>query len=364
MPFSQDQFRAIVSGQRRDAKASIARSLLRVASLACSPVVRFRNALYDCRILRVQHVDAVVISVGNLTVGGTGKTPLVVWLCRLVQQRQRRCAILTRGYKSPKKGELSDEPALLAARCPGVNVVVDPDRVAGAKQAIGEHSAEVLILDDGFQHRRLARDIDIAAIDATLPFGYGRLLPAGLLREPVSGLRRADAVVITRCDQVSEESLAQIEGQVRQINPGAILATSIHAPVNAATRGGTEIGLEELRGKRVYAFCGLGNPEAFFDTVRHVGCLLVGCRRFDDHHAYTSDCLSEIRRQAAEHNVDYIVTTQKDWTKLAGLIPPENDPPMVYLAIKMEFRTGTEQLTVLIDRILAGRMPVLPRSGK
>lgn len=326
-------------------------------------VVRLRNGLYSRGLFRARKVSAVVISVGNLTVGGTGKTPLVAWLCQAMRQRQRRCAVLTRGYKA-KKGELSDEPALLAARCPDVNVVVNPNRLAGAKRAISEHGAEVLLLDDGFQHRRLARDIDIVAIDATGPFGYGRLLPAGLLREPVTGLRRAKAVVITRCDQVSEERLAQIQRQVRQMNADAIIATSIHAPVNAATRGGTEIGLEELRGKQVYAFCGLGNPEAFFDTVRRIGCVLVGWRSLDDHCAYTSASLDEIRRQGREHNAEYIVTTQKDWTKIASLMPPENDPPIVYLAIEMEFISGSEQLTDLIDRVVDGKMPHLQKPGK
>jgi tetraacyldisaccharide 4'-kinase len=328
-----------------------------------SVVVRLRNGLYSAGLFRAHKVVAAVISVGNLTAGGTGKTPLVVWLCTIMRKRQRHCAILTRGYKT-QKGQLSDEPAVLAARCPDVNVVVNPDRVAGAKHAISEYHAEVLLLDDGFQHRQLARDVDIVTIDATAPFGYGRLLPAGLLREPVAGLRRADAVVITRCDQVSEKGLAQIEGQVRRIHPDMVIATAIHAPVSAATCGGEEIGLEELRGKRVYAFCGLGNPEAFFDTVCHIGCVLAECRSFDDHHAYTSDCLSEIRRRAGECNVDYIVTTQKDWTKIAGLITPENDPPMAYLAIEMEFVTGAEQLTALINRVLNGTISRSQRPGQ
>ncbi len=326
-------------------------------------MVRLRNGLYSAGLLRAHEVAAPVISVGNLTVGGTGKTPLVVWLCRAMRRRQRRCAILTRGYKT-QKAELSDEPALLAARCPDVTVVVNPNRVAGAQRAIGQHGAQVLLLDDGFQHRRLARDVDIVTIDATAPFGYDRLLPAGLLREPVAGLRRAGAVVITRCDQVSEERLAQIEGRVRRVNADAVIARAMHAPVNAATCGGVEIGLEELRGKRAYAFCGLGNPEAFFDTVRHVGCVLAGCRSFDDHHAYTRECLAEIRRQAAENSVDYIVTTQKDWTKIERLMPAENDPPMAYLAVEMEFLTGSEQLTALIDRVLDGKISRLHRSGQ
>jgi tetraacyldisaccharide 4'-kinase len=360
---NQETYRNLVSGHTSGLHAILLRVLFTFLSWPYALVVRLRNGLYSAGLFRAHKVNAAVISVGNLTVGGTGKTPLVAWLCRTMRERQRRCAILTRGYKTQKE-ELSDEPAVLAARCPNANVVVNPDRVAGAKQAISEHGAEVLLLDDGFQHRRLARDIDIVAIDATLPFGYGRLLPAGLLREPIAALRRANVVVITRCDQVSEERLAQIERQVRQVNPDVVIATSIHAPVNAATCGGTEVGLEELRGKRVYAFCGLGNPEAFFDTVRHVGCVLVGWQSYDDHYAYTGASLSEIRRQASEHNADYIVTTQKDWTKITSLMPPENDPPIVYLAIEMEFISGSEQLTDLIDRVVDGKMPQLHKSGK
>jgi tetraacyldisaccharide 4'-kinase len=361
---NQETYRNLVSGHTSGPRAILLRVLFALLSWPYSLVVRLRNDLYSMGLLRARKVNAAVISVGNLTVGGTGKTPLVVWLCRTVRQRQRRCVILTRGYKTQKMGELSDEPAMLAARCPDVSVVVNPNRVAGAKRAIGDHGAEVLILDDGFQHRRLARDIDIVTIDATLPFGYGRLLPAGLLREPIAGLQRASAVVVTRCDQVSEERLAQIERQVRQANPDVIVARSIHAPVNAATCGGTEIGLEDLRGKRVYAFCGLGNPEAFFDTVRHIGCVLLGRRSFDDHYAYTSESLGEIRRQAKDHSADYIVTTQKDWTKIACLMPLEDAPPIVYLAVEMEFITGVEQLTGLMNRVLDGRMPPSHKLGK
>ncbi len=363
-------YRDLVSGRPLGPCVTFVRMLLVFLSWPYSLAVRLRNGLYSAGLLRARKVPAAVISVGNLTVGGTGKTPLVAWLAKKLQSKGLRVAILTRGYRATNhKSEIEnqkydDEPALLAAGCPGVNVVVNPDRIAGAKRAIDEHYAEVLLLDDGFQHRRLARDIDIVTIDATAPFGYGRLLPAGLLREPISGLRRADAVVITRSDQVSEESLAQIEGQAHRINPDAIIATSIHAPVNAITSGDAEIGLDELRGKRVYAFCGLGNPQAFFDTVRHIGCVLVGCRSLDDHHAYTGDCLGEVRRQAATQNVDYIVTTQKDWTKIAGLISPANDPPMVYLAVEMEFVTGSEQLTALIDRVVDSKMSSVSKSGQ
>ena len=362
------------------------RLLLVLLSWPYSLAVWVRNGLYSLHLLRAHKVDAVVVSAGNLTTGGTGKTPLVVWLCRLVRQRGLRCAILTRGYKATNQKskienrKYSDEPAELTGACPDVPIVVNPDRVAGAVEAIhsiaapppsggipaegGWATPPVLLMDDGFQHRRLARDIDIVVIDATLPFGYGKLLPAGLLREPVSGLRRADAVVITRCDQVSEKQLAWVEEQIRRIHPRAVVATSIHAPVGAAVQGGGEIGLEELRGKQVFAFCGIGNPEAFLDTVRHIGCILVGSQSFDDHCVYTGECLSEVHRLAKEHKADLLLTTQKDWTKIAKLPAPEDGPPLACLGIELKFIRGAEPLTALIEHALSDTIRRGHETGK
>jgi tetraacyldisaccharide 4'-kinase len=325
--------------------------------------VRARNGLYSAGAFKSHKVNAAVICVGNLTVGGTGKTPLVVWLAKYLQSRGLRVAILTRGYKATdqkskiKNQTYNDEPAELAAACSGIPIVVNADRVAGAKQAIRGSDAQVLILDDGFQHRRLARDIDIVAVDATMPFGFDKLLPAGLLREPVTGLRRAGAVVMTRCDQVGQERLAQIEGRVRQMNPEIVVSMSVHKPVGAVTREGTQIGLEELRGKKVYAFCGLGNPEAFFETIRRTGCVLVASESFDDHHNYAGDCLSQICWHAGQHRADYILTTQKDWTKIVRLTASQKAPPLVCLAVELTFIAGAELLTALIDRVVGGRMP-------
>jgi tetraacyldisaccharide 4'-kinase len=363
MAISQDQFKAIISGRRRDARAGIARSLLGAASQGYRLAVHVRTALYDHRLFRTHQVDAAVLSVGNLTVGGTGKTPLVVWLAGHVQSKGLRVAILTRGYKATNQEseienqKYSDEPALLATVCPGVPVIVNPDRVAGADRAIGEHSAQVLILDDGFQHRRLARDIDIVTIDATSPFGFDKLLPAGLLREPVAALRRAHAVVMTRCDQASRERLAQIERRIQGVNPRAIVSMSVHKPVGAVSLSGAQISLEELQGRKVYAFCGLGNPEAFFETTRGLGCVLVERESFDDHHDYTSHCLDRICRQARQRNADYILTTQKDWTKILRLPVSAGAPPLACLAVELTFIAGADRLTGLIDRVLGGRMP-------
>ncbi|MEN6428048.1 MAG: tetraacyldisaccharide 4'-kinase [Phycisphaerales bacterium] len=334
----------------------MARSLLRAASLGYRLVVGIRNGLYNRHMLRSHCANAVVLCIGNLTTGGTGKTPLVAWLCRHVSEKQLRCAILTRGYKT-QPGKLADEPALLAAQCPDVPVVVNPDRVAGATEAIQTHGAQVLVMDDGFQHRRLARDLDIVAVDATVPFGYGRLLPAGLLREPVSSLRRAHAVVLTRCDQVSEDALTRIEAEIRRGNPDLVIARSIHAPVAIRAAGGAEIPLAQIKGKRVYAFCGIGNPQAFFRTIERLGAIPAGTRVFDDHHRYAAEDMFAIHNEARRQQAPLVLTTQKDWTKVAQSTLPKGEPLLACLAVELRITSGEEMLTSLIDRVLSGRIP-------
>ena len=335
--------------------AQTARMILTALSWPYSIVVRLRNHLYSRGALGAHRAEVPVICIGNLTTGGTGKTPLVVWLCRNIRRKGLACAILTRGYKT-QKGELSDEPALLAAQCPDVPVVVSPDRVAGAAEAIRRHRAQVLVMDDGFQHRRLARDLDIIAIDATEPFGYGRVLPAGLLREPIAGLKRAHAVVLTRCDQVPEDALTRIEDQARRINRNLVIARSIHAPVTVRTAAGTDIPLEEMPGKRVFAFCGIGNPQAFFRTLSRLGATVVGSRVFDDHHRYRADDLEAVHSQAREKQASLVLTTQKDWTKIAQAGPLQGDPPLAFLAVDLRITAGAEMLMALIDRVLGGRI--------
>lgn len=361
MSVDQDQFRAIVSGRRGDVSARIARRLLRLISVGYRLVVGVRNRLYDLGWLKAHRVDAVVICVGNVTTGGTGKTPLVAWVVKWLSSQGLNVAILTRGYKSHSKETVggahpTDEPAELASVVPGVPVMVNPNRVAGATEAIRNHGAQVLVMDDGFQHRRLARDLDIVAIDATNPFGYGHLLPAGLLREPLTGLKRAHAIVITRSDQVSEEKKHRIEEEIGRINPDLTIVRAIHAPVAARDTDGSEIDLGQLKNKRVYAFCGLGNPKAFFQTVESCQCVLAGSQVFNDHHAYTVACLTSISDQAHSCGAELILTTQKDWTKITGLSP--DSPPLrwAYLAVELRFTPTNDPLTNLIQRTLNGRM--------
>jgi len=309
--------------------------------------------------LKAHRVNAAVICVGNITVGGTGKTPLAVWLSGQMAPCHK-CAILTRGYKSTR--DCCDEPVMLAESCPQAQVLVNPDRVAGAAEAIDKFGAEVLIMDDGFQHRRLARDLDIVAIDATQPFGYRKMLPAGLLREPVTSLKRAGAVVLTRCDQVAGADLDRLEDQVRSINSRAIIARSAHVPLCAKSANEQKTSIEQLKGKRIFAFCGIGNPGAFFNTIRILGAELVGSKVYDDHHRYTDVCLGEIRGQAKILEANLILTTQKDWTKLASefksQISDSRSPmPFACLAIEIRFLTGETELKSLIENTLAGRIP-------
>lgn len=356
---SRTAYLNLISGQGRNSGgrlARMARVALTLLSWPYSTVVRLRNRLYSNGLLKAHRAGVPVLCIGNLTTGGTGKTPLVVWLCRHVRARQLRGVILTRGYKT-QKGELSDEPALLSSQCPGVPVVVNPDRVAGAAEAIRVHGAQVLVMDDGFQHRRLARDLDIIAIDATLPFGYGRVLPAGLLREPVAGLRRAHAVVLTRCDQVPEDTVSRIEQEIRRVNPNLPVARAIHAPVAVRTAEGAEIPVAEMKGRRVFAFCGIGNPQAFFRTIERLGATVAGSRVFDDHYRYTADDLRAIHRQAREQQASLALTTQKDWTKAVRAAIPEGPPALAYLAVELRITAGEEILTALIDRVLGGTMP-------
>ncbi len=361
------------------------RCVLGIAAVAYAAAVGVRNVLYSRGWLRAHRVDAVVISIGNITAGGTGKTPLVIWLCELLISNFKseiadfKCAILTRGYKSglQETENFKDEVVILAESCPEAKVIVNPDRVAAAEEAIVKFGANVLIMDDGFQHRRLARDLDIVAVDATEPFGYGRLLPAGLLREPVASLKRADAVVITRCDQVPKAEVDAMEKKLLAMNPDIVVARSIHAPVSVeypeplvipANAGIQEEGekvdfclrrndsIGQLKGRKVFAFCGIGNPDAFLSSIRNLGAKLAGSKVYDDHYHYTEHCLAEVRAEAEAAGADIILTTQKDWTKVSGLVRPGKGVPFAYLAIEMKFLNGQDRITSLIEKTLAGRM--------
>jgi len=362
---NQDDFRKLISGQSSGAGATVLRFLLMPAAAVYSIIIRLRNFLYSKGLLRTHRVNVPVISVGNITTGGTGKTPFVIWLCRFLQNRNVACAILTRGYKTHAEKRVSsiqdrasrtDEPAIFAESCPEAKVIVNPDRVAGAAEGVNRFGAKALIMDDGFQHRRLARDADIVTIDAMRPFGYGKMLPGGLLREPVTGLKRANAVVITRCDQIAEAELVQLGERLRLINPNMVIARSVHAPICAKSIDNKEMSLEELKGKKVFAFCGIGNPDAFLGTIRQLGADVIGSQIYDDHYYYAENDMGDIYAQAERLNADLILTTQKDWNKIALPALAKEDIAFAYLAIELKFVSGEDKITRLIEDVLADKI--------
>ncbi len=344
---NQRWYRNLVSGKAEGPAAAVIRMILLVMSGFYALAVFVRNNLYDGRILKSNKVNVPVISVGNITTGGTGKTPLVIWLAGLVNKLELRCGVLTRGYKA-KRGKFTDEPAILVKSCQNAQVVVNSDRTAGAQKAVFHHKSNLLVMDDGFQHRKLGRDIDILAIDATCPFGYGRMLPAGLLREPLSSIKRADIVVVTRSDQVSEEIVDGIEKKIQDVKPDIIVARSIHSNTHAVMVKGEVIELEELKKKRIFAFCGIGNPEAFLDRINGLGLDLAGSKIFNDHYNFSARDVEKIYKEAVDAQAELVLATQKDWIKTALPFQRHRDIMFAYLAVELEFTKNGDKIESLI----------------
>jgi tetraacyldisaccharide 4'-kinase len=308
------RFRALVSGERRGLGPALLRGGLRVASWPYGLAVQLRNALYE-RGWKQRHRPPVpVVSVGNLTVGGTGKTPCVEYVARHYRGLDRRVAILSRGYGSTLGR--NDEAMVLEENLPDVPHLQGANRTALATTAVDELESEILILDDGFQHRRLARDLDVVLIDATNPWGHGYLLPRGLLREPPSSLRRAGVVVLTRCDQVASAERGRLREAVARLAPDVPVAETTHRPMDLSN--GAQIApLDRLHGRPTAAFCGVGNPEAFRRTLRDCGADVAAFRTFPDHHAYARADVDDLRVWARQQASDcVVVTTQKDLVKL------------------------------------------------
>ncbi|MFC1738586.1 tetraacyldisaccharide 4'-kinase [Planctomycetota bacterium] len=361
----QQSYRKLISGQTRGIGASFLRSFLGFCSPFYEIVIRVRNVFYNNGWLQTHCIAQPVISIGNITVGGTGKTPVVIYLSNWLTAKGIKVVILTRGYKAAQNSKLksqnhSDEPAIIAESCPEAGLIVNADRVAGAAEAVNKYGAQVLLLDDGFQHRRLGRDVDIVTIDAMQPFGYGKLLPAGFLREPVSEIKRADAVIITRSDSVSISELNKIKEQLQAVKPDIITATSKHSAVCIKDAAHTEISIEQLKGKRVFAFCGIANPDAFMETITKLGAKLTGSKIYNDHHSYTNNDITDIRKQSKDSKAELILTTQKDWTKINTNFKSQISDTkhktcgyFAYLEIKLRFISGREKIRALIEKALS-----------
>lgn len=352
MSRTAEKYHALVGGRSRGAGAAIVRGLLRAASWPYGWAVAVRNKLFDWGWKAVRRADVPVVSVGNLTLGGTGKTPCVEYICRFFRERELRVAILSRGYGA-EQGP-NDEALVLEENLPDVPHLQGKDRAALAQTAVEELESEILVLDDGFQHRRLARNLDVVLIDATCPWGHGYLFPRGLLRESPRSLRRAGVIVVTRCDQATAEQRAAINKSIARLAPGVPMAEATHGPVELIAGDGTIEPLTELCERPVSAFCGIGNPQAFRRTLTDLGADLSDFRPYPDHHGYTREDINDLRRWAGEQPSDALIaTTQKDLVKICLTHLAER--PLRAVRISMQpFAEGSldaldERLQVMMD---------------
>ncbi len=319
--------------------------------LAVSPLaalygsaVRARNVLYDRGFLAQHRVGAKVISIGNISVGGTGKTPVTMAVAQLLLEHGCRPAVLSRGYGRQGSGivlvsrgdgplcsvsESGDEPYVLAEKLRRVPVCVAGDRVAGARHLIEACSPQVIVLDDGFQHRRLHRDLDIVLVDTGDFFANNRVLPAGPYREPASSLARADLVLVTDRETGADVDIAAFAGEAALHGPALVAGVSfVHTELFYPGTGKTGP-LTSLIGEKVLPVCGLARPEQFAETLRRAGAVPAQPVFFRDHVHYTERELAEITRGFYRSGASWLVTTRKDWVKLAQLRLPEDIPVAV-----------------------------------
>ena len=348
-------FHSLLRGDQQGAVPAFQRAGLWALSQPYGWAVRGRNWLFDRGWTKTFRAGVPVISVGNLTVGGTGKTPCVAHVARFFSQQNLRVAILSRGYGG--KHGCNDEALVLRQNLPGIPHLQGADRVSLARQAVEEYRSEVLVLDDGFQHRRLERDLDLVLIDATSPWGHDHLLPRGLLREPAAGLQRAGLVLLTRCDQARPEVLADIHRRIRRLVPWLGVVETIHRPGGWINAAGQTLPLTELKTRPWAAFCGIGNPDAFRRTLLDLRAGSAGLsdwRTFADHHDYGAGDMKDLETWAGRQPADSVIlTTQKDLVKLP--IETLHGRSLWALQIELHARTNASLLEQKLLAAVGGR---------
>lgn len=344
---SPSDFHDLVSGRHTGPLASSLRAVLRVAEVPYTAVVAWRNRRFDRVEASSVGVDVPVISVGNLTLGGTGKTPLVEWIVRWLRERNLRVAIVSRGYGA-EEGKRNDEAIQLEQSLPDVPHLQNRDRVEAAQTAIDELDMQCIVLDDGFQHRRLRRDLDIVLLDACEPFGHDHVFPRGTLREPLSGIRRAQVVILSRADLIDASQREAIRQRVTQLHPQALWLEACHQPRSFLTSGGAEQPIVSLRGQRVAAFCGIGNPQGFRHTLDSIGASVEAFREFPDHHLYTRDDIESLTRWADEASVAAVLCTHKDLVKIG--VDRLGTHSLWALTIGLTFTVGEELLEACLQQ--------------
>ena len=326
---------------------------------------------YTAGLKRQHRLPCRVVSIGNLTLGGTGKTPLTLWMARWIQRQGWRVVVLSRGYgrhsadrtRVVSEGdgpicawsEVGDEPYLLAQELPGVPVLVGARRVLSGRMACEQFGAQVVILDDGFQHRALRREMDIVLIDATNPFGHGSLIPRGSLREPLTALRRASALVLTRTE-LADETLPGLVTQLRRwhgYRPIYHMQTVVKALWHVGDQRCEDVTV--LRRRRVVAFAGIGNPDAFAETMRQRGCNVVALLVFPDHHRYTMADWQAIVALTRRYGGECVVTTTKDAIRLESWW--QAPIPLYTVRTDVTFAYDTQPLTAQLQAFLDDASP-------
>ncbi len=343
-------WRDVISGRARGFWPTIVRAALHAASYPYRIVAKSRNWIYDRGWKKTFSVPIPVVSVGNLTVGGTGKTPTVAMLARWFRSHDIRVAIVSRGYGAGADGR-NDEARELETKLDDVPHLQDPNRYAAASVACEELEMQVIVLDDGFQHRRLARSLDIVLLDASDPFGYGYLLPRGLLRESPRSLRRADVVMLTRCDLVSAQRLADIRTQVQRIAPKVAWVETEHRPIRLKNAAADHQSIEWLQDRKCFVFSGIGNPLAFLETVRRCGASIVGSQTFPDHHAYTASDIHRLTETIRSNpTIETVLCTGKDLAKID--VTTLADRALWMVEIELTVRSGIEALEDRLNEII------------
>ena len=373
------QFTADVIYDRRNGRAAEwMASFLHLLSFLFSGIVRLRWYLYEHRFLRNRPLGCLVVVVGNVTVGGTGKTPVVEKLARTLNERGRKVAILSRGYKSRKEplmkklwrklshgeedppkivsdGEsvlldsevAGDEPFMLACNLPGVVVLCDKNRVKAGSFAIRRFGCDTLILDDGFQYLPLKGRLNLLLIDKTNPFGNHHLLPRGILREPIKHIARASYIFLTKSDGRRDETLMEL---IREHNPTAEIIECAHQPQFLQSVDSEErLPLSALQGAQIGSFSGIASPESFETMLEGYGAKIAYNKRFLDHHRFTRSEIEQLYRRAVRKDISMIVTTEKDAVRLFDDIKAE--VPVYYLRLEIDILSGEEDFEDATARI-------------
>ncbi len=328
-----------------------------------------RDWLYARGVLKCRGLGVPVVSVGNLTVGGTGKTPAVELAVRTLMELGHRPAVVSRGYGRRGHGiqvvadaasirldadEGGDEPFLLARRLPGVPVVVGAHRYEAGRHAVERFGVSAIVLDDGFQHRTLAKDLEIVMARARAPWGSARLLPGGPLREPLAALARAHLIVVTGAR--GRDDVGEVAAAARVHAPGVPILAARHVPTECWEAGAMRyLGPEALRGLKLFAFAGIGSPDGFRQTLEETGALEAGFARFADHHWYSREEVAALEQRALAASAVGLVTTEKDWARLRRL--PPRGVPLYVLAVRLALLSGDAQWRAAFARACPARSP-------